>query len=449
MLARRRVVLGAALAWMLAAADGSAQQATKRLSLVEAIDAALNADPAVAAAGAEVASARAAVGETKSALRLHVDVSGSLVQYEEPMVVTPIHGFTPGQFPEFDRTLIQSNVAASYLLYDGGASRARVRQASAGQSAAAAALDAARKAVAAKTAALYLTVLSHAATLEAHDRRTAALEAELDRVKKLREVGRAANVEVLRVEAALASAASERTSTSADLDLAERSLARMAGLPVPQTRAPNLQPTRLDTSVIADRTELERQALDSSPTVRQSRETLLAQRAAISFARAGGLPRLQALGSLLEFGSAAGEFSTEWNTGIQVRWSAFDGGAAKERVAQAKAAAERAEQQVRLTEKDVRDAIDRSLADFERARATADSLRTAVDRFEEVVRIEKLRLEAGAGTQTDYLRAEADLIQVRAGLAAARYRSMMALVEIARITGQLDSAWLAEMTRSE
>jgi len=39
--------------------------------------------------------------------------------------------------------------------------------------------------------------------------------------------------------------------------------------------------------------------------------------------------------------------------------------------------------------------------------------------------------------------------ELRAGLAAARYRSMMAMVEVARITGQLDSAWIAEKLRSE
>lgn len=416
---------------------------------MDAVDAALRAEPAIAAARADLAAARASVGETKSAFRPQVDLSTSLVRYEKPMVVTPIHGFTPGQLPPFDRTLIQSNLGATYLLFDAGASRARVRQAQAGESVAAASVDEAAAAVAARTANLYLSALSDASSLEAHDLRTAALQSELSRVQKLREVGRAADVEVLRVQAALASAGAERTSTAADLDVAERELARVTELPIDRTRAANLDRSAIDANTIGSRDDLDRAAIESNPTLRQARERLQAQQAAISFARAGNRPRLEAAGSVLQFGSAAGNFAAEWNTGVQLHWSAFNGGATKARIAQATAAAKKAEEEVNAGERQIRGSIDQALADFQQARASEESLRTAVTQFQEVVRIEKLRLEQGVGVQTDYLRAEADLMQARAGLAAARYRSMMVFVEIGRLTGQLDSAWLAQKVRSE
>lgn len=440
-----RKIIGLFAGLLLATAELRAQ----RLSLREAVDAALVAEPAVAAARADLASARASVGESKSAVKPHLDVSSSLVEYQKPMVVTPIHGFTPGQLPEFDRTLLQSTVGATYLLFDAGASRARIDQARAGEFAAAASVDAAAASVASRTAMLYLTVLSDAASLEAHDLRTTALKSELSRVQKLFEVGRAANVEVLRVEAALASAAAERTTTAANLEVAERELARVTALPAERTRAANLEPGDLDTSTLGSREDLDRMAIDSNPALRQARERFQAQQAAISYARAGNLPRLQAAGNILQFGSAAGNFTAEWNTGVMLRWSAFDGGATRARVAQATAEAKKAEEQLRAAEKQIRDSIDQALADFDQARASEQSLRDAVTSFQEVARIEKLRLEEGAGTQTDYLRAEADLMQARAGLAAARYRSMMVFVEIARLTGQLDTAWIAQKLRSE
>jgi outer membrane protein TolC len=436
------------LLFVLGALSATAVEAQQRLTILDAVNAALAADPAAGVSRADVAAARAGEGEARAALKPDVQFGGSVFYYEEPMIVTPIHAFLPTLLPEFDRTLIQSNLTASYMLYDGGAARARVRQSSASLAAATAALDATAGAVAARTAALYFSVLSRARTLAAHDLRIEALDGELARVRQLRAVGRIAEVDVLRAEAARAAAEADRTAVAADLDLVERTLARAASLPPETTRAVNLAPASIDEPLL-DRPLLEQKVVEASPAVRQARDRVRAQEAAIAVARSGNRPRLQAVGSLLEFGSSQGQFAFEWNAGAQLRWSVFDGGAADERVAQARAALQRAQEQVRLAEKDAHDAIDRAMAEHAEARATADSLAAAVERFQEVVRVEKLRLEIGVGTQTDYLRAEADLLGGRASLAAARYRSMIASVEIARLTGDLGAEWIAAVARSE
>jgi outer membrane protein TolC len=61
----------------------------------------------------------------------------------------------------------------------------------------------------------------------------------------------------------------------------------------------------------------------------------------------------------------------------------------------------------------------------------------------EVARIELLSLEAGAGTQTDYLRAEADLARARSLLVEAQHTEIAAWVEVARVVGELTPEWLA------
>ena len=82
------------------------------------------------------------------------------------------------------------------------------------------------------------------------------------------------------------------------------------------------------------------------------------------------------------------------------------------------------------------------------AAARAASLRVAVDRFAEVVRIERLRLDTGSGTQTEYLRAEADLLTARAALTEAQHAVVALWVELARITGDLTLAWLSRLVGS-
>jgi len=95
-------------------------------------------------------------------------------------------------------------------------------------------------------------------------------------------------------------------------------------------------------------------------------------------------------------------------------------------------------------ELDVASEIDLALAALHDARARAQSLTTAVARLDEVVRIQKLLLETGQGTQTDYLDAEADLLATRSELTRARLGEADARAGLARAAGQLTPQWLEE-----
>ena len=99
--------------------------------------------------------------------------------------------------------------------------------------------------------------------------------------------------------------------------------------------------------------------------------------------------------------------------------------------------------ELRLAELDAAARVDRAWSAMEESRARTASLSTAVAGFSEVARVEKLRLDTGTGTQTDYLKAEADLLNTRADLAGARYGLLTARVTLALATGQLSPAWLA------
>ncbi|HEX6864693.1 MAG TPA: TolC family protein, partial [Thermoanaerobaculia bacterium] len=133
--------------------------AQERLSLSDAVERALTRFPSVEAARARQEEAAEALGEARAARRPRGRVTGSAIQYEEPMVVTPIHGFGPGLFPEFDETLGQATFTVSYTLFDSGADAARIRSADAQTLAAGAALGSSEQVLARRVAAAYLTVL--------------------------------------------------------------------------------------------------------------------------------------------------------------------------------------------------------------------------------------------------------------------------------------------------
>ncbi len=114
------------------------------------------------------------------------------------------------------------------------------------------------------------------------------------------------------------------------------------------------------------------------------------------------------------------------------------------RVAQAEAGERTARATVRTVELYVTAQVDQAVSRIRDARARVTALERAVVLQAEVVETERVALDAGVGTQTDYLTAEAELLDVRAGLEGARYALMAAHVELARASGTLDEEWIAD-----
>jgi outer membrane protein len=131
--------------------------------------------------------------------------------------------------------------------------------------------------------------------------------------------------------------------------------------------------------------------------------------------------------------------------GTQVSYPIFQGGARARAVDRAESEARVARAELAAVVREVEDAVDASLAAYRSASSRALALEAAVAQSAEVARIEALALEAGAGVQTDYLRAEADLLSARAALAEARHGAAAARVGLARATGRLRVEGLGDL----
>jgi len=419
------------------------------IPLDAAVRQALASHPSVTAAGWGAEEAEAAVGEVTAARFPAITLSGSAVRYQAPMLVTPIHGFTPGLTPPFDRTLLQGGASLSYTLFDGGARGSRVRQARFRSAGAAAGRTAAEQALIARVVAAYANVLSQRQVLGATDGRLEALRAERRRAAQRVAAGRSAEVEILRAEAAVAEAEAARVRLSAAREVGERDLARLTGLPSERVRDAALAAVATAEPDLPPREALIAQALESSPEVAQARRQEQAAQAGVSVVRGVRWPEFRLIGAYVDRGSAEGDFEDEWSVGAQFSYPIFTGGAVSSRVRRAEAQHSGAREQSRLAELRVAEEVDRGVSRVAEARARVEALARAEASLDEVRRIELLALDAGAGTQTDYLKAEADLLAIRADLAAARYGEIVARAELARATGALGLAWLAENVESK
>lgn len=416
--------------------------AGQALTLLEAAELALSRYPEIRAAAAGREAAVADRERTQAALWPSLQLSSSATSYEEPMLVTPLHGFDPEATPAFNRTLVHGTLTAAYTLFDGGGRGARVRVARAQEEVAATALEGTTRRVLQEVVADYLAVLAADEVVAAHDARIEALRSELEAAQTRLEAGRAPQVEVLRARAELDRGEAERMRAGTELEIAEGNLARLIGLGEDAHSASALRAVRVTGAALPTRAELLQRALAANPELQRTKQEAEVAAAGVRLAGSALWPRFDLVGRFDNRGAPGEEFRGEWSVGGQVSLPLFDGGARGSELSRARAEGEAADERVRAAELRLREQLDRALASARDAEARIGSLRSAVHQWEEVVRAEGIARGAGTGTQTDYLGAQASLLSARAGLAEAHMQSIAARAELARLTGTLSLEWL-------
>jgi len=436
--------LAVCLAVLLGGTILASAQAGPRLTLTDAVAQALAQHPSVQRAAAAGDQARAGVRQARSAWFPSLRLNGTLTQYQEQMVVWPIHEFNFANIPPFDNTVMQGSVQLDYTLFAGGSRAARVRAANRQYEAATAARGGTEQMLIQNVISAYLAVIATDDLVAAHDYRLDALHSELDRVKQLRKVGRAAAVEEARAEAALAGAEADRVQAQSALDRAHTALALLTGTESDSLSDVTLSKVELKTQETPDHDAVLSSALAVNAEIVAAQRQEAASAAAASAARGAQLPSVNLRGAWVDYRDGASDNTNEWNASVYVGIPIFTGGAISGAIAQKEAAHRMAMADVRLAEDRVTTDVDRTLSQIDEARARVASLTQAVASLEEVERIEKLRLDTGADTQTDYLRAEADLLAARAGLIQAHHAEIVAHAELARVTNTLNVEWLAQ-----
>jgi outer membrane protein len=437
----------AALLLLPGAAAGQDAAAPDALTLEEAVRQALERHPSRALSASGEAGASAGVREAAAARLPSLSLDASLNRFQEPMVVAPLHGFDPARPPVFDRTLLQGSLTLAYTLFDAGAREARLEGARSRAAAASHAGTATDQALIRDVARSYLAALTAREVAGAIRSRVAALEAERARAARLHEAGRAPRVALLRADAALSAARAEARAAELEVETTARELARWTGESGDLAPARPLVPLRVVRgSGLPDAASWRAQARRHSGELAALGARLAATEAGAREARSLWYPRVQLLGRYVEYGSGAtlegSGWQGEWQAGLLLSQPLLTGGARPAAADRAAAEREGTRAELALAVLRLDAAVDRAVAVVRAERSRAEALRVAVEQAAEVARIERLSLEEGAGLQTDYLAAEAELLRLRSAHAAARYAEVAARVELARAAGRLTPEWL-------
>jgi outer membrane protein TolC len=128
---------------------------------------------------------------------------------------------------------------------------------------------------------------------------------------------------------------------------------------------------------------------------------------------------------------------TGYSTGVQVSWTAFDGGAARAQADQAIADAKTARFRYIDILNSVRFSVENSLALLKTSDQRIQTASAALTSAEEALRLARLRFQAGVGTQLEVINADRDLTQARVNRLIAIIDYNRALAAIRRSTGTL------------
>lgn len=426
------------------APTGTSTPSGNAIELLEAVEAALLHHPSMGEARARREAAGGVLQQAKAANFPAVSTDASLARFQEPSLVAPLHGFDPSKVPDFDRTLVRGNLSVTYSVFDGGARRARIQEAGSGAAMAEVAEAATRMDLTAEVGVTFLEILSVTELLQAASAHRGALEAESDRVRQFLEEGKAAQVDLLRVEAALSQAEASVISLRSKRELEIGRLGRLTGFPVSQIDEVGLEPFRLRPMGPGSLQAALSRALENSPEVEGARRDLARASAQVRIARAAWFPKVRASGAYSDYGALSGGHTLEWQGSLQVSLPLFAGGARRGEGETAKAGERRASEALRAVELMVEDGVEGAMAAIEEAEALREALERGEAQAAEVARIEALALEVGSGIQAEFLRAQAGLFRARASLTQARHGEAMAWFRLARVMGELSTDWLRE-----
>lgn len=412
---------------------GMQAMAEEPLTLWEAMRRAAEANPAVRSRQVEVARQALEQDIARGQHYPKLDLYGGVTHYGYPSFVTPIR--QAGVFPPMDKDISTLGVTFTLPVYSGGKLAAGETLAAQHREAAVQALRSSGQDLLFNVVTTYAKALHFNHLGKALGFRLTALEREERDIGMRIEHGRAARLELIRLQTQLSQARHDDMAIAQGERDALSLLASLMGESHPVSVLADLGATAPVVPESAE--EALGLALRQRPDLQELQAMGKAAEAKTDIARGDRLPQLSLVAKAQK---AAGSDSTvynDWQAGLQLSIPLFDGAVRRRRVSQARLE----ERQVQLMQEDARNRLATEVQQARGALSEAQArLATATQgesEAEEVLRIETLRYDSGESTITDLLLAESARWEAVATRLQAEYDIAVSQARLLRAIGEL------------
>lgn len=384
-----------------------AQDAPQTFTEADAVQLALQHQPLLRAAQAEAGMAQARAGMAQAEAKLQI--SGNALATASTMrnvLAAPV--MPQALLQSQDRTSLDLNGMAMLPLYTGGRIQSSIRAArlTASASQQQVMLTRTQIAYAARTrfaewqqALAMLTVAQD--TLTAQTKNTQVSQ-------QLFDVGKVPRFDLLRAQAAQASAQQQVTNAQADVTAARAQLAQSLGVPAETIPAA----PAVETLPVPPTNTLET-ALVTRPDLLAAQQTISASEATVSARKASYKPQVYAVGMIDALAPADMGKSAGLTLGIVAGIPILDGGRRKAEVGEAEQAVAQARANRDVVELQVRADVAGAEARVTAARQNIDTATAQVSAAEEAYTVAQARYAGGKGTIVELLDAQRALTEAR------------------------------------
>jgi len=410
-------------------------------TLGEILDLARTSDPIYAAAVAAEAAGREKQVQGRAGLLPAVNVAGNIRQnHEQGQSAGGTRNYQSGAIaltlnqPLFRRTNVVAN--------EQGELQAVLAQQQ---------LKAAEQDLLLRVARGYFEVLQALDALQSLGAQREAFAQQLAQAKRSFEVGASPITDVNEAQARHDLTVAQEITARNELEVKRRALQRMIDRDLPPM-------ARLDDSATLEPLTSRAMTDLSDRAPQQSTQVAIAQTLADVAQRelarqdAGHLPTADFVASVGEtrnanYGTLGSNSLRQASIGIEVTLPVYQGGATSSRVREATANLERARQDVENARRLARQDASQAMLGAMSGAALQKALREAVASAETQVRSTRRGLEVGMRTRVDVLNAEQQLHATRRDLAAARYQTLLASLQLKAAAGVLGEADIRGLDR--
>lgn len=414
------------------------------MTLDRCIRTALEASPDLQGAEARVEAARAAVGEARSAYYPQLTLGATWTRTDNPpqAFFMQLNQRTASLDRNFnqpaDTENIRGSVGAQWRVFDGGRREADGRVARLTGDAAARMSEAARNELIFQVTRAYYGVLQSSAFLDVEKAAVASIEESLKMARERVKAGNALRTDVLNLEVQLAQAREDLIRATHGRKLAVAALNTAVGREITDEAAVE--------AAVAPNWPLQRppaceRRVEQRPEFAGAQLQERAAAALVQRARRENYPVVNAFGSADWDSGSFDNFEQSYIVGAAAELNVFDGARARSALAGARAMLRSAQamkdkvyNQLKL---DLKQATLSEEESWERLGVAEKSVRNA----EEVLRITRERYQQGAAEITELLTAQVGCTGTRTRLTAAYYDWKVALSDMDRACGKLESDW--------
>lgn len=356
------------------------------------------------------------------------------------LLETPIHERLlferHGRRPDnpFQSTILNYGIEIKIPIYTGGRIRHEIGLAEAAVAAARSRSEVSRQELIFNVTSAYYTYLRIQHGAAAREALVRSVEESRRIAQDQVEVGRAAKLDVLRLDARLSEAQSALAVTRNGL---ARTLATLKALiAVPPTFLLRVGGSLKPAEQAYDGETARIVALSTRPDLLALRREIEAQRRRVGIAKARRLPSVDAA-AVYGFATGEDETGTDAKFFLKFRLPIFTGGVLGARQRKAVARLKQLETRLGAAERTALAEVERAMLDIPSAQARMTAGWRAIAQAEESLRVEREKFRQGRGTSNDLLLAEEALLRVRTGYAAAVADSQIALASLLLATGEM------------